>query len=136
MAVTRAPLDLSQRGTFRRNEVEITGTILVGAAGAVTSTNCEIAPNITGAVGSAGSILKDAAAGRYNITFLRRFKFMRSFSGSIVHSGTGAFTGATGVLFRPGLVANQSLQLQATAGTVDTDVTSGYTIHFSCVGQL
>jgi hypothetical protein len=122
---------MPQRGTARRNEVEITGSILVGASGAVTSVVCEEAPNITGSAGTAGSILKDAAAGRYNITFFRKFASIRMTGAMIKHSGTGAFTGAVYIQERPGLVANQSLQLQALATTVDTDVTSGYTIEFS-----
>lgn len=131
----RPPLTQTARGTYRRAVVEFSGTILVGAAGAVTSVSCEMAPNIIGAVGSAGSILKNAAAGRYDVTFLRKLRNIRFTGGNIVHSGTGAFAGATGVLGRPGLVANQSIEIQCTANTVDTDVTSGYTVVFTGEAQ-
>lgn len=131
MAVTRAPLDLYSRGTNRRGVLEISGAITVGAAGAVTSVSCEMAPGIAGAVGTAGTILKDAAAGRYNVTFLRRFKGIRFTGCNLTHSGTGAFTGASSIYGRPGLVANQSVTIQGLVGLVDTDITSGYVITFT-----
>ena len=142
MAVTRAPLVSKQRGTERRAEVEISGIITITAAGAVASVSCEAAPNITGTLAkNAGVILKNAAAGRYDIAFLKRYKNIR-FNGAWVRkNGAGAFgnTNANACSDRigAGITTNADATLQAYLASTgaDTDLASGDQIAFSYVAQ-
>jgi hypothetical protein len=143
MAVTRAPGDLKERGTYRRGEVDISGTITITAAGAVASVACEAAPNITGSAGTAGTILKDAAAGRYNVVLLRKYKNMRLISCNMTNaSATVAFgnAAANSVQFRPSAtpVVGQTFTLQgflASSGA-DTDFVTGTVLTFLAKAQL
>jgi hypothetical protein len=144
MAVTRAPLTIKQAGTGRRSEVEISGTITLTAAGAIASVSCEFAPNITGSAGTPGTILKDAAAGRYNITFLRKFKNIRPSSppGMTNASATVALgnTHAHKAQWRPSAtaIAGQTITIQGILASTgaDTDFVTGTVLDFSLVGQL
>lgn len=127
----RAPLTMQQRGTGRRGEVEISGTILVGAAGAVTSFACEYM--------ASGGVVKNAAAGRYDLLFVRKFKNIRvSPSPSITGPASAAFGNTAGNLaqWRPataGFMATLQVFLASTGA--DTDTTGGNIINFSLVAQ-
>jgi hypothetical protein len=140
MAVTRPPLDLKQRGTGRRGEVEISGTITITAAGAVASVSCEYAPNITGTLGTnRGIILKNAAAGRYDLSFLRKFKNVRPGSVNLIKAGGGAFgnTNANAVNWRVATTnADATIQAYLASSGADTDIASGDIITFSLAVQV
>jgi len=128
------------RGTSRRGEITISGTITVGASGAVTSVTGEEAPNITGAAGSAGSVLKDAAAGRYNITLLRKYKNIRFGSPPCILGPTTAAFGNTNAnmcQWRPSGSAGQGFTIQALLASTgaDTDVLSTNVIHWDIYAQ-
>jgi hypothetical protein len=117
------------RGTGRRAEITINGTITVGAAGAITSQTGELV-----------TAVKNAAAGRYDLTFDRIYK-------------TGSVRCDCAMLFRPdttafGNVSANVVQGQAGADAghatlqgilassgADTDVKSGHVIHYSFTAQ-
>lgn len=116
-------LKLPGRGTGRRGEVSITGTILVGAAGAITTHTSEIA-----------TAVKNAAAGRYDLTFDRVYRGApRLLSAHLVRPGTTSFgnTNANMVQGQAG-ATNGTFTLQAILAStgVDTDVLSGNVIHY------
>lgn len=111
------------RGTGRRGEVSITGIILVGAAGAITTHTSELA-----------TALKNAAAGRYDLTFDRVYKGTpRLLSAHIVRPSTTPFgnTAANLVQGQAG-ATNGTFTLQAILAStgVDTDVLSTNSIHY------
>lgn len=139
MGNRRAIVGLPELATGRRGEVNIIGVITVGASGAVTSVACEYAPNITGTLGTdRGMILKNATAGRYDISFSRKFKNLRFLGGGVNVNGAGAPSAGTQVFnrFGAGLTTNADATIQVTnAALADTDATSGNTIYFCFSGQ-
>lgn len=125
----KAPLTLEQRGTLRRGEVEITGTILIGASGAVTSFSCE----------GATSIVKNAAAGRYDILLYRKYRNIR-FPGapSILGPASAAFGNTDGNVaqWRPATSGfHATIQVFLASSGADTNTTSANVVHFSLVAQ-
>lgn len=141
MPVRRPNVGFPELATGRRGEINIIGIITVGASGAVTSVACEYAPLTTGTLGTdRGMILKNAAAGRYDISFLRKFKNIRFLGGGVTTNGSGALGNTAGTQVNnrigAGLTAGADVTLQASnaAGT-DTDVTSGNLIYFCFSGQ-
>jgi hypothetical protein len=129
MAV-KQPIVMQQRGTHRRGEVEISGKIVVGAAGAVTSFQCE-------AIGT-GGLVKNAAAGRYDMVFLRKYKNVRLSSITINNIAGGAFgnTNANMGQWRtPTATFHATIQMLLASTGADTDVASTNEIHFGVVVQ-
>lgn len=118
------------RGTGRRGEIAISGTITVTAAGAILSQTGELS-----------TAAKNAAAGRYDLVFDRVYRTgsIRFNGGMIVRPGTVSFGNANANLVQ-GQVA-QSAAVHATlqcilASTgVDTDVASGNIIHYEFIAQ-
>lgn len=129
MAV-KPPYPMKIRGTGRRGEVLITGTITIGASGAVSSFACEFCPS--------NGIVKNAAAGRYDIVFARKYKNLRTLSCSITGPASAAFgnTDGNAVQFRPATSTfHATLQVFLASSGVDTNTTSGNVINFTIVGQ-
>lgn len=136
------PITMAQRGTGRRGELEISGTILITAAGAISSVACEHAPGITGTLASTraayGFCLKNAAAGRYDIALIRKYKNIRLGSVSLVKAGGGAFgnTNANLIQWRVATSnADATIQGLLASSGADTDIASGDIISFSMVVQ-
>src|SRR4051812_1936437 len=102
-----------QRGTGRRAEVTISGTITVGASGAITSQTGELAVAV-----------KNAAAGRYDLTFDRVYKAgsVRFVGAMIVRPGTVSFgnTSANMVQGQAG-ATNDKATLQAILASTGVD---------------
>jgi len=118
-----------QRGTGRRSEVSITGTITITAAGAILSQVSELA-----------TAAKNAAAGRYDLTFDRVYKAgsVRFLSAMIVRPGTTSFgnTNANLVQGQAGADAGHAtLQCILASSGVDTDVASTNVIHYDFSAQ-
>lgn len=142
MAV-RQPLELKQRGTGRRGELEISGTITITAAGAISAVACEFAPGTTGTLASTragyGFIVKNAAAGRYDIALIRKFKNIRVGTAQLVKAGGGAFgnTNANMIQWRVATTnADATIQGLLASTGADTDLASGDIITFSMVVQV
>jgi hypothetical protein len=139
----REPIGLGILGTFRRGEQLITGTITVTAAGAIASVSCEQAPGTTGTLASSrsnyGFCVKNAAAGRYDLAFFRKFRNLRYLGGGIMKAGGGAFGNAAANTIQPRVAttnADATLQAFLASTGADTDVASGDIIHFAFAGQL
>jgi hypothetical protein len=118
-----------QRGTGRRSEVSITGTILIGAAGAITSQVSELC-----------TAVKNAAAGRYDLTFDRVYKAgsVRFLSAMVIRPDTTSFgnTNANLVQGQAGSNAGTAtLQAILASSGVDTNVGSGLSIHYEFAAQ-
>lgn len=142
MAV-RQPLNIETPMVPRRGVVYISGAVTIGAAGAITAVSCEYAPLFSGSAGTAGTILKDAAAGRYNVVLLRKFRNLRLVSCSMTTpDATTAVGNATGnvLSFRPSAtpVAGQTFSLQAwlASSGADTNVSNGAVISFLVEAQV
>lgn len=141
MARQNQPITQRQRGTGRRGEVEISGTITITAAGAISAVSCEYAPATTGTLASTranyGFCLKNAAAGRYDIALIRKFRNIRL--GSVVlQKASGAFgnTNANLVQWRAATTnADATIQALLASSGADTDIASGDIIHWSLVAQ-
>lgn len=129
----RRPVALPDRGTYRRGDVRITGRIVIGASGAVTSYECE-------ACDTTGGVVKNAAAGRYDILFFRKFRNLR-FAGppTVVGPATAAFGNAAGNIANwrvtPTTNFHATLQVYLASSGADTDTTSGNEVHFTLWGQ-
>ena len=130
-------------GTFRRGDLLITGTITVGAAGAISSVSCEQAPGTTGTLASNranyGFCVKNAAAGRYDLAFFRKFRNLRFLGAGIMKAGGGAFGNTSANTIQPRVAtsnADATLQAFLASSGADTDVASGDIIHFAFIGQL
>jgi len=118
-------------GTYRRGAVVITGTILIGAAGAVTSFVCE-------AVDSSAGIVKTASkTGRYTVTFLRKYKSVRVCSMELIGPADAALTSTDGNdLFIRNLTGT-GFDIQARQTSyADANPASGNSIHFTVEAQL
>jgi hypothetical protein len=143
MAVTR-PINLETVQVARRGTVYISGAITITAAGAISAVACEYAPLFAGAAGLQGTILKDAAAGRYNVTLLRKFRgALRLVSCSLTNPSATVAQGNTNgnaVTFRPSAtqVAGQTFSIQAflASSGADTDVITGTIISFLVEAQV
>lgn len=129
----RIPSVMRSLGTYRRSAVVITGAITIGAAGAVTSYACEACDNT-------GGIVKNAAAGRYDIVFLRKFRNFRLVGApGILGPATAAFGNADGntAQWRPATTNfHATLQTFLASSGADTNTTSGNVIHFAIEVQL
>lgn len=115
------------RGTGRRAEVTISGTITIGASGAITSQTGELA-----------TAVKNAAAGRYDLTFDRMYKAgsVRFNGAMLVRPNTTAFgnTNANLVQGQAGADAQHAtLQCILASSGADTDATSGHVLHYEFV---
>jgi hypothetical protein len=118
------------RGTGRRGEVAISGTITITAAGAILSQTGELS-----------TAAKNAAAGRYDIVFDRVYRTgsIRFNGAMLVRPDTTAF-GNTSANMIQGQVA-QSAAVHATlqgilaSSGADTDVKSGHIIHYEFIAQ-
>jgi hypothetical protein len=118
-----------QRGTGRRSEVSITGTILIGAAGAITSQVSELC-----------TAVKNAAAGRYDLTFDRLYKAgsVRFIGATLVRPDTTAFGNVSANLLQGQAGADAghaTLQAILASSGVDTDVASTNVIHYEFAAQ-
>lgn len=127
LPITQAPL-----GTGRRGATLITGTILIGASGAVTSYVCEYMP-------SSGGAVKNAAAGRYDLLFIRKFKNLRVVGLSISGPATVAFGNTDGNAIQPRNAAtagfHATIQTFLASSGADTNTTSGNIVNFTFEGQ-
>ena len=139
----KEPIVLNNLGTFRRGEVSITGTITITAAGAIASVSCEFAPGITGTLAASranyGFIVKNAAAGRYDIALYRKLRNIRVVGVSLMKAGGGAFGNAVANTIQPRVPttnADATLQAFLASTGADTDIASGDIIHFELVGQI
>lgn len=124
-----AKFKLKPRGSGRRGEDTISGTITVGAAGAITSQT-----------GEAVTAVKNAAAGRYDLTFDRIYKTgsVRFDNAMLVRPDTTAFgnVSANVVQGQAGADAGHAtLQGILASSGADTDVKSGHVIHYSFTVQ-
>ena len=128
MAV-RAPLVLRNRGTLRRGEVEITGTILIGASGAVTSFVCE-------AVGTTGIVKTASKTGRYTVTLLKKYRNPRVLGLALIGPTDAALTSTDGWFLSVRNLTGISFDIQASqVSLADANPTSGNSIHFTIVAQ-
>lgn len=115
------------RGTVRRGEVTISGTIVLAAAGAIGSQ--------TGEASTAGA---KTASGRYPITFDRTYR-----TGSVRCDGLtlgttggasiGAGATANAVYMKDPVGTGCTIQLHL--ANVDTDGATGLLIHYSFIVQ-
>jgi hypothetical protein len=111
-----------QRGTGRRAEVSITGAITITAAGAILSQ-----------VGELATAVKNAAAGRYDLTFDRVYKAgsVRFIGATLVRPDTTAFGNVSANILQgqAGADAGHATIQGILASTgADTDVKSGHVI--------
>ena len=142
MARQNPPITMAQRGTARRGEVEISGTITITAAGAIASVSCEYAPGTTGTLASSranyGFCLKNAAAGRYDIALIRKYRNVRLGSVTLIKAGGGAFGNAVAntIQWRVATTnADATIQAFLASSGADTDIASGDIISFTMVAQ-
>lgn len=112
-------------GGGRRGVGMITGILTIGAAGAITA----------GATGELYTAVKNAAAGRYDITFDRTYRTQPRFIGAtLVATDTAAFGNANGnTVNGRSSATNNGATLQAflASSGADTNIASGYQIHFA-----
>ncbi len=129
MAV-RAPLVLRNRGTLRRGEVEITGTILIGGAGAITSFVCE-------AVGTTGIVKTGGKTGRYTVTLLKKYRNPRAVgTPALIGPADAALTSTDGWFLSYRNFTGLTFDIQASqVSLADANPTSGNSIHFTIVAQ-
>lgn len=122
-------IKFKDRGTGRRGEVSISGIITITAAGAILS----------GATGELYTAVKNAAAGRYDLTFDRVYRTApRLVGATLVRPDTTAFgnvsanvmQGQAGATF-----GTFTLQGILASTGADTDVKSGHAIHFEFIVQ-
>lgn len=120
------------RGTGRRGEIAISGCFTVTAAGAI----------LAGSVQSElSTVVKNAAAGRYDITFDRVYRTgsIRFNGAMLVRPDTTAFGNVSANMIQ-GQVA-QSAAVHATLQGIlastgaDTDVKSGHIVHYEFIAQ-
>src|SRR5262245_17149658 len=142
MAKPAVPITQPQRGSGRRGELEINGTITIGGSGAITAVSCEHAPGTTGTLASTragyGFIVKNAAAGRYDIALIRKYRNIRLGSVILQKAGGGAFgnTNANLIQWRVQTTnADATIQALLASSGADTDIASGDIIHFSMTVQ-
>lgn len=114
----------NQRGTGRRAEISITGTITITAAGAIASQ-----------VGELATAVKNAAAGRYDLTFDRVYKAgtVRLLAAYLVRPDTTAFGNVSANMIQGQAGADAghfTLQGILASTGADTDVKSGHVIHY------
>jgi len=125
-----AKLKQRTRGTGRRGEVSISGTITITAAGAIATQTGELS-----------TAAKNAAAGRYDIVFDRVYRTgsIRYVGATLVRPDTTAFGNVSANILE-GQVA-QTAAVHATiqgilaSSGADTDVKSGHIIHYEFVAQ-
>jgi hypothetical protein len=118
------------RGTLRRGEVEITGTLLIGAAGALTSFVCE-------AVATGGIIKTAAKTGRYTVTLLRKYRNPRFIGApTLIGPTDAALTATDGFFLSIRNLTGQTFDIQASqVSLADANPTNGNSIHFSIAVQ-
>src|SRR5262249_16810677 len=126
-----APLVLRRPGTYRRGEVVITGTILIGAAGAVTSYVCEAVDSSTGIVKTA------AKTGRYTVTFLRKYRNVRVTSMELIGPAAAGLTATDGNALFIRNLSGTGFDIQARQTSyADANPANGNSIHFTCMAQV
>jgi hypothetical protein len=117
-------------GTYRRGAVTITGTLLIGAAGVLTSFACE-------AVGTTGIVKTSAKTGRYTVTFLRKYRNLRVTSLVLTGPADAALTATDGCILSVRNVTGNGFDIQASqVSLADANPTNGNSINFTCEGQL
>ena len=138
MARAAKPITMAQRGTGRRGELEISGTITITAAGAISAVSCEHAPGTTGTLASTranyGFIVKNAAAGRYDIALISKYRNIRLGSVVLIKAGGGAFGNVNANLIQWRVAttnADATIQGLLASSGADTDIASGDIISFS-----
>ncbi len=126
MAIVRPPNAIRERGTGRRGVIVITGTILIGAAGAITTTVCELA-----------SVVKTAAkTGRYTVTFYRKYRNVRVNGLVTIGPADAALTSTDGIFLSARNVSGTSIDIQASqVSLADANPTNGNSIHFTIEAQ-
>lgn len=136
------PITMQQRGTGRRGELEISGTITITAAGAISAVACEYAPGSSGTLAATraayGFIVKNAAAGRYDIALIRKYRSIRLGAVVLVKAGGGAFGNAVCNIINWRVAtsnADATIQGYLASSGADTDLASGDIISFSMVVQ-
>ena len=86
-----------------------------------------------------GFIVKNAAAGRYDIALYRKLRNIRVVGVSLMKAGGGAFGNAVANTIQPRVPttnADATLQAFLASTGADTDIASGDIIHFELVGQI
>lgn len=112
----------------RRNTVILTGTITIGAAGAVSSSSAECA-----------TVVKTATkTGRYTVTLDRKYRSVRGLGApGLVGPADAAFGNAAANAAQYRNVSTQTFDIQlflASSGA-DTETTSGNVIHWAVEAQ-
>jgi hypothetical protein len=128
MAV-RAPAPIPDLGSGRPRIVRISGTILIGASGAVTSSTGELSTN---------PVVKTAAeTGRYSVAFLRKYRNVRVTSLVLVGPADAALTATDGNDFFARNVTGSGFDIQARQTSyADANPASGNSIHWAVEAQL
>lgn len=123
-------------GHGRPRAAIITGTILIGAAGAVTSYVCEQVAASTAAV--PGIVKTAAETGRYTVTFLRKYRNVRVFGAPCIIGPTDAgLTGTDGNQAIARNVSGAGFDIQAISSAhADANPANGNSIHFAVEVQL
>lgn len=107
----------------------LSGTILIGGAGAVTSSTGEKSTN---------PVVKTAAkTGRYTIAFLRKYKNVRIGSLELIGPTDAALTSTDGNDLFARNVTGSGFEIQARQTSyADANPASGNSIHWVAYGQL
>lgn len=119
----KAPGAMQVLGTGRRGETLVTGTITIGAAGAIATNGvaCELA-----------TVVKTAAkTGRYTVTFLKKYKNVRVANLDLVGPADVALTATDGNDIFCRNLSGTSVDIQARQTSyADANPASGNVIHF------
>lgn len=127
---TRIPGVMKNVGTYRRGTVLITGTLLIGAAGALTSFVCE-------ACASTGIIKTAAKTGRYTVTLGRKYRNPRVVGLVLIGPADAALTSTDGWKLSVRNLTGQSFDIQASqVSLADANPTNGNAIHFTVEAQV
>jgi hypothetical protein len=118
-------------GTFRRGCIQVSGTILIGAAGAVTSFVCEAVDSSTGIVKTA------AKTGRYTVTLLRKYRNPRVVGVELIGPTDAALTATDGNDLFIRNLTGQTFDIQARQTSyADANPANGNSIHFTVEVQV
>jgi len=115
------------RGSARSNEVRVSGTITIGASGAVSASSSE-----------ASTVVKTGGkTGRYTVTLDRKYKNPRfSSAPCLIGPADVALTATDGNEFFVRNLTGQTFDIQAyQTSFADANPASGNVIHWSCYVQ-
>ena len=123
---------MERPGTYRRGEIQISGKITIGAAGAVSSFVCEAVDSSTGVVKTNGK------TGRYTVTLLRKYRNPRMVGEPCLEGPTdAALTATDGNEFFVRNLTGSSFDIQARQTSyADANPASGSVIHFTVAVQV